>query len=242
MKYGIFSDIHSNTEALDAVISLFKKEGVEKYLCIGDIVGYGAEPRECIAKIRELNAEGVGGNHDWASVGLLSDEYFNTYAREAIRWTRGILTTNDITFLRSLKSVYTTGEITLVHGSLDFPEEFHYIFDVESATSTLELLKTQICFVGHSHLPMILSLSPDGAIHVHRTGSVVMEEGSRYLVNVGSVGQPRDGDPRSACAVYDADKGLVEIRRVSYNILSTQQKIIRAGLPRVLATRLSEGR
>ena len=242
MRYGIFSDIHSNTEALDVVLALFKKEGVEKYLCLGDIVGYGAEPQECIAKIRALKPIVIGGNHDWGCVEMTPVEYFNTYAREALFWTKSRLNVEELNFLRSLESVHSFEEITLVHGSLDFPEEFHYIFDIESATSTLELLKTKICFVGHSHLPMVLSLDQEGTIHVHRGGKAELGKNERYLVNVGSVGQPRDGDPRASCAIYDSEKEIVEIKRVPYDIRATQQKIIQAGLPRVLATRLSEGR
>lgn len=242
MRYGIFSDIHSNTEALDAVLTLFKGERIERVLCLGDIVGYGAEPRECIAKIRALSPTVVGGNHDWACVGLMSVEYFNRTAREAILWTQKVLGMEECTFLKSLQSVWSSNEITLVHGSLDFPEEFRYIFDVESATSTLDILKTKICFVGHSHLPMILSMEGGGAIHSYPSGSVAFKEGHRYLVNVGSVGQPRDGDPRASCAIFDSDRSFVEIQRVPYDIRSAQRKILQAGLPSLLAARLSEGR
>lgn len=242
MKYGIFSDIHSNQEALDAVLSFFEKEGVREYLCVGDIVGYGAEPRECIEKIRALGGKGIGGNHDWASAGTISLDAFNPYAEAAILWTRGVLREGDVDFLKSLGSVYTDGAITLVHGSLDFPEEFRYIFDNESATATLELLQTGICFVGHSHLPMIVVRSADGKVHLHEGEGVVLEKDSHTLVNVGSVGQPRDGDPRASCAIFDSEKSFVAMKRIPYDIASTQRKIIQAGLPPFLAERLSVGR
>jgi len=242
MRYGIFSDVHSNSEALDAVLALFKKERVGRYLCVGDIVGYGAEPCECIAKIRALRGEGVGGNHDFACVGLTSVEDFNPFAREAIFWTQKVLGAEETHFLKSLKSVSRFDDITLVHSSLDFPEEFRYIFDVESARETLMLLETKVCFVGHSHFPMIASIDDRGAIHLHQKGRTEMEEDRCYLVNVGSVGQPRDGDPRACCAIFDSETSFVEIKRVPYDVSSTQKKIIQAGLPPMLAARLSEGR
>ena len=242
MRYGIFSDVHSNTEALDAVLALFKKEGVERYLCVGDIVGYGAEPGECIRTIRDLPCEGiVGGNHDWASVGLLSLEWFNPVAREAVLWTQKVLQPEESQFLQCLRSASLLGDITLVHGSLDSPEEFRYIYDVESATETLRRLQTKICFVGHSHLPMILSIDVEGKIDSYGTPRVALKKECRYLVNVGSVGQPRDGDPRAVCVIFDSESSCVEIQRTPYDIPSTQKKILKAGLPSVLASRLSEG-
>ena len=241
LRYGIFSDVHSNQEALDAVLSFFKKEGVEEYLCGGDTVGYGAEPRECIAKIRSLGTKGVGGNHDWACVGMFSAEEFNPLAKEAILWTRDVLGEQELNFLKSLRNIDTFGDITVVHGSLDSPEEFRYIVDAESASPTLNLLQTKVCFVGHSHLPMIISKDREGRVDLHRGGKAKMEKDHRYLVNVGSVGQPRDGDSRATCAIFDSDKSFVAIERVPYDIASAQKKMIRAGLPSFLAARLSEG-
>ncbi len=242
MKYGIFSDIHSNLEALNAVLSLFEKEGVDQTLCLGDIVGYGANPKECIARIRSLRGIVLAGNHDWACADRLKMDYFNMYAREAILWTQQQLNEDEKNFLRGLELSYQTEIFTAVHGSLDFPDEFRYVFDTESATRTLELSKTPICFVGHSHLPMIFSLGQDGYIRLFRSGKTKLQKGAKVLVNDGSVGQPRDDDPRAACAVFDTEKQVVEIRRVPYDIRSAQQKILQAGLPRILASRLSEGR
>ena len=241
MKYGIFSDVHSNLEALEAVLALFKKEGVEQTLCLGDIVGYGADPKECIARIRSLDGVVIGGNHDWACVDRMGLDYFNTYAREAILWTRKQLNEEERAFLSDLPVSHQTDVFTLVHGSLDFPEEIRYVFDAESASRTLELLQTPICFVGHSHLPMIFSLDQEGYIRLFRSGKAKLEKDIKLLVNDGSVGQPRDGDSRCACALFDADKQTVEIRRVPYEIRLTQQKILQAGLPRILASRLSQG-
>lgn len=241
MRYGIFSDVHSNLEALEAVLSLLRKEGAEEYLCVGDIVGYGADPGECIERIQALKGRGVGGNHDWACVERFPVEEFNPFAREAIVWTKSVLGKEPLRFLESLQSLCVFGEMTLVHGSLDDPEEFRYIFDVESASPTLALLQTKICFVGHSHLPMIFSRGSEGVIQAHH-GKVKLEKNRHYLVNVGSVGQPRDGDPRASCAIFDSETSFVEIRRLPYDIASAQKKIIGAGLPPFLAARLSEGR
>lgn len=241
MRYGIFSDIHSNLEALEAVLDLFKKEGVEQTLCLGDIVGYGANPTECIERIRSLGGIVIAGNHDWACVGQMETDYFNTYAREAILWTQKQLNEEARQFLKELPISHQTKFLTLVHGSLDFPDEFRYIFDAESASRTLEISNTPICFVGHSHLPMIFSLGQDGYIRLLRSGKAKLENGVKLLVNDGSVGQPRDGDPRAACALFDTEKQTVEIRRIPYDIRFAQQKILQAGLPRVLASRLSEG-
>lgn len=241
MRYGIFSDVHSNLEALETVLSFFRKEGVEQTLCLGDIVGYGANPKECLERIRSLGGIIIGGNHDWACAGRMKMDYFNTYAREAILWTQKQLSQEERNFLETLEPRYQTDLLTLVHGSLDFPEEFHYIFDPESASRTLELSETPICFVGHSHLPMIFSLGQDGYIRPSRSGKATLEKGVKILVNDGSVGQPRDGDPRSACVLFDSEQGTAEIKRLPYDIQLTQQKIVEAGLPRILAARLSEG-
>ena len=241
MRYGIFSDIHSNLEALDAVLGFFKKEGVQETLCLGDIVGYGANPRECLAKIRALKGVIIAGNHDWACAGRIEMDYFNRYAREAAVWTQKQLSDKEKGFLRNLELSYRTNLFTLAHGSLDFPEEFHYVFDTESASRTLELSETPVCFVGHSHLPMILTLDGEGLVRICRSGKIQLEAGLKVLVNDGSVGQPRDGDPRSGCAIFDTEKGLIEIYRLPYDFQKTQRKILEAGLPRLLASRLAEG-
>ena len=241
MKYGIFSDIHSNLEALEVVLTLFEEEKVGQTLCLGDIVGYGANPKECIARIRSLKGIVIAGNHDLACVGRLSMDYFNMFAREANLWTQQQLDEEEKAYLKNLDLQYETDLLTLVHGSLDFPETFRYIFDAESATRTLELSKTPVCFVGHSHLPMIFSLDQEGFIRFSRTGKATLEEGVKLLVNDGSVGQPRDGDPRAACVTFDTDKKEIEIHRLSYDVGAVQKKILQAGLPRILASRLSIG-
>jgi len=223
MKYGVFSDIHSNLEALEAVLEALKKEKVDRYLCVGDIVGYAANPRECLKIVKDLNCPAVCGNHDRAVTDLLDYSSFNDAARAAVEWTKGNLNDREKDYLRGLPFTYEEGQITMVHGSLDRPEEFEYLLDEEAAVRTIKLCKTKICFVGHTHQPF----------EYYR--------GMKFLVNVGSVGQPRDGDPRAAYCVFDSESDKVRIKRVEYDVRSAMDKIIAAGLPEYLATRLSEG-
>lgn len=223
MRYAVFSDIHSNLEAFETVLEALKKERVDKHFCVGDIVGYAANPKECIKVIRDLNCPIVCGNHDWAVVDLIDYSYFNVYARAAVDWTKIQLDDSEKDYLKDLPLKYEDEEITLVHGSLERPEEFDYIFGEADASRTLDLCRTKICFVGHTHSPARFT------------------KGGKRLVNVGSVGQPRDNDPRAAYCIYDTDTGTVEIKRVKYDIRKTMNKILDAGLPEVLAYRLLEG-
>ncbi|MDP2943398.1 MAG: metallophosphoesterase family protein [Candidatus Omnitrophota bacterium] len=223
MRYAVFSDIHSNLEALEAVLEALRAEEADRYFCVGDIVGYAADPKACIKMIRELNCLTVCGNHDWAAVDLIDYSYFNVYARASVDWTKTQLDDSERDYLKGLPLKYEDEEITLVHGSLKRPEEFDYIFGEDDASRTLDLCRTKICFVGHTHSPAKFT------------------EGSKRLVNVGSVGQPRDNDPRAAYCIYDTDTGTVEIKRVKYDIRKAMNKILGAGLPEPLAYRLLEG-
>lgn len=165
MRYGIFSDIHSNIEALDAVFEAYKKEAIDKYLCVGDVVGYASNPNECIDRVKFLAKAQVAGNHDRAAVNLFSVDYFNPFAREAISWTSRNLNDNSRYFLESLKLLYKNEDLTLVHGTLVNPEEFDYMTDVEVARETFEILEANICFVGHTHIAGIFIRHNDGYIH-----------------------------------------------------------------------------
>jgi diadenosine tetraphosphatase ApaH/serine/threonine PP2A family protein phosphatase len=260
MRYGIFSDVHSNLEAFEAVIEALKIERIDNYLCIGDIVGYAADPKECIRKTKQLSPIIVCGNHDWASVGLADIKYFNPVAKEALIWTSNVLDEAEKYFLRSLNLVYTSDKFTpplssnsperkaqkgagfiLVHGTLDMPEKFNYLLDVDSAYQTFHLMKVPLCFVGHSHVPIVF-LEEGGRVNYLFGAEIKIEEGKRYIVNVGSVGQPRDRDPRAAYCIFDTQERKIQIKRVSYDVERAKEKIIKAGLPRFLAERLSTGR
>lgn len=236
-------------------------EQIEQYLCLGDIVGYGANPEDCIYRVRGLNSITVCGNHDWASVGLFDTSYFNPVALQAVLWTESHLSSEDKKFLRALSLTYrdkafTPSEIsrrrddttkfltgfTLVHGTLDRPEEFRYIYDAYTAGETLKLTQTNICFVGHSHVPLVVFKEPGNKVGYLLQSKIKISSEVVYVINVGSVGQPRDGDPRASFCTYDSDKKIVEIKRVNYDVKEAQNKIIKAGLPKDLAWRLAEGR
>lgn len=242
MRYAIFSDVHSNLEALEAVVSAYKKERIDEYYCGGDIVGYATNPAECMEIVQALVRQTVAGNHDWASVDLFSLEYFNSMAKEAIAWTGKRLDANHRHFLESLKLVYKNDFFTLVHGTLHEPRDFNYMFSDSDASMTFELMDTDVCFVGHSHIAGFFAYDRVAGITYSEAGSADIKSGNKYIVNVGSVGQPRDQDPRSAYCVYDTDKKKITIKRIGYDIGSAAGKIIDAGLPRFLAERLSAGK
>lgn len=243
MRYALISDIHGNLEAFEAVLSAVSKERINKYLCIGDVVGYGADPREAIRLIQFLKPEAlVAGNHDWGAAGRMDLEYFNDDAKTAILWTRGVLSRSELDYLASFELVYERGSFTLVHGSLEAPEEFPYIFDSGDAYVTSQISNTRLCFVGHSHVPAIFCSKGSKKMELTRSGRVKVASGKRYVINIGSIGQPRDGDPRASYAIYDTDENTVEIRRVAYYIDRAREKILQAGLPSFLANRLLEGR
>ena len=241
MRYAVFADIHSNLEAWQAVFGALKQERIDQFICAGDIVGYGADPRECTNLIEALKPLAVAGNHDRAVIGKFDISHFNINAREAILWTRENLTQANRDYLASLASIQSRDDFILVHGSLDNPEEFKYILDIDSAGPSFELLeksKKTILFVAHSHRPFVLverwKYLPGEFLKLSR--------GSNYIINVGSVGQPRDGDWRACYVLYDSGKNTIEFKRIEYDVETTRKKIIKAGLPRILADRLTTGR
>jgi len=241
MKYAIFSDMHGNLEAYKAVLSALEKEGKLKYFCLGDIVGYGADPKACIAMTKEIDPVLVCGNHDWAAVGLASTEYFNDYAKMAVLWTSSVLDEGDKEYLRSLKLTYLDKDMTLVHGTLMRPELFEYVFDIDTAYKMMSIMSTKMAFIGHSHVPGIFTLEGKN-IEYTAVRKISISKDKKYLVNVGSVGQPRDGDWLASFCIWDRDARTIEIKRVEYDINKARQKIIDAGLPLFLAERLGEGR
>lgn len=241
MRYGLYSDIHGNLEALETVIQFFQEQKVDKYLCLGDIVGYGANPKECLQKVIELDSLIVAGNHDYAIAGNIDITYFNPFAQQAVLWTREQLEDEQIKFLGNLGLVHELEDtLTLVHGSLNFPEMFDYIQSIHDALLSLEILNTPVCFYGHSHVP-IAFIEKERVTYCLDT-KIKIEENEKVLVNVGSVGQPRDGNPLASCAIYDDEEKVVEIHRLEYDIETAIEKIISAGLPEVLGERLRYGR
>ncbi|MFH1458335.1 MAG: metallophosphoesterase family protein [Candidatus Omnitrophota bacterium] len=242
MRYAIFSDIHSNGEALEAVLEAFKKEDIDSYLCCGDLVGYAANPNECIELILNLALTIVAGNHDRAAVNLFSLNYFNPLAVQAMSWTIRSLTDKNRSLLQSLKLVYENEDLTLVHGTLNDPADFLYLFDTSDAEATFRLLGTGVCFIGHTHRPAIFSKDGHGNVRYQEDGFVHMAPHNKYIVNVGSVGQPRDGNPKASYCIYDSRKKEIRIKRVGYDMENARRKILDAGLPWFLGDRLLLGR
>ncbi len=242
MRYGIFSDVHSNLEALEAVIKAYARASIDKYLCVGDIVGYGANPGECIAKVSLLQSATVAGNHDWASVDLFSLDYFNPRAAKAVIWTKGKLNKQEADFLKSLELTFKNDDLTLVHGTLDDPALFNYLTGIQFASPTFELLNSALCFVGHTHVPGVFIQDKARRIHYFSGLTLELKKNNKYIVNVGSVGQPRDGNPAASYCIYDTDKKTVCIKRIDYDFKLAGKKIIAAGLPGLLAERLAVGR
>lgn len=240
MRYAIISDIHSNLEALDAVLEALKGERIDAYLSTGDVVGYGADPEACVAKMRALDPAIVAGNHDWAVAGRLSLDFFNAYAREAIEWTRGRLGADDTKWLGSLPLVRKTGDVTLVHATLNAPDNFDYLLTAYDAFLSLEVLETPVCFVGHSHVPV--TFADNGRVTFSFSSEFDLAAVRKAIVNAGSVGQPRDGNPHASYGIYDDEARRVEVRRVAYDVAGATSKILAAGLPQILAERLWVGK
>lgn len=242
MRYGIFSDVHANLEALEAVAKSLKAEQIDRYFCIGDLVGYGANPNECVDKVRSLAALSVAGNHDWASVNLFSMKYFNPEAADAILWTRQRLNPESTNFLEALKLIFLNEDFTLAHGTLDNPQEFNYLLDGFSAWETFQLLKTKVCFIGHTHIPLVFIKDKSDEVYIEKDDIINLAEDKTYIINAGSVGQPRDGNPQASYCIFDTQDKEVRIKRVSYDFKKARKKIIDAGLPKFLGDRLLSGK
>jgi predicted phosphodiesterase len=239
LRYGVFGDIHSNLSALHAVWESMEDQSVDAYLCMGDVVGYGADAKECVALLRELDPIIVGGNHDWAVAGKLGLEYFNIQAQAAIVWTRRVLDDADIKWLGDLPLTRVTGDVTLAHGTVHNPQAFEYMQTPYDAHLSFQELSTRTAFVGHSHIPVSFF---DGTPITYSIRQRI-EFGDRIAIaNPGSVGQPRDEDPRASFAIFDSEARVLEINRVEYDIGRTIGGILRAGLPVLLGERLRVGR
>ena len=241
MRYAILSDIHGNLEALRAVLAGARGQA-EAFLCLGDVVGYGADPQACIELIAERSVAVVSGNHEHAVAGLMSLRWFNPHARVAAEWTQERLDDDHRAWLKALPLVREVEDATLVHASPAQPDEWDYLVSAEDGYAAFSAFATRLCFVGHSHVPGTWVQGSWGRAHDADAVEVTVEPGCRYIINVGSVGQPRDQDPRAAWALWDVEARRVTLHRVSYDIGAAQAKIQAAGLPRFLADRLAQGR
>lgn len=240
MRYGIIADIHANLEALQVVLADIKQEMCTHVVCLGDVVGYGANPKECLDIVRGMNIPVVKGNHD-EYIGSCEDpEGFNDAAAEAVTWSRSQLTEDDRKWLRELKYFRLVANFSIVHATLDAPQRWGYVLDKLEAAASFTYQNTPVCFFGHTHVP--LAFIRDTGVRGGTYSKFRVESGKKYFVNVGSVGQPRDGDPRAAYVIYDLRQQTIELRRLEYDIATAQRKIRAAGLPERLADRLASGR
>jgi len=241
MRILIISDIHSNLTALEAVLA--DAGQVDAVWCLGDLVGYGPDPNECISCVRELpNLACIIGNHDAASLNQIDSATFNPEARDAVRWTRDTLSDASVAFLQDLPERVEMDNVTLVHGSPRHPV-WEYLLDTKNATQSFAYFESAYCFVGHTHLPSIYLLGTDN----HSARLMIPEANSRLslspraILNPGSVGQPRDRDPRAAYAIYFPEEDIWEHRRATYQVKSVQERMVAAGLPDRHIQRLAAG-
>lgn len=240
MRFAFLADIHSNLEAFQAVLASCEEQGVDRIYCLGDIVGYGANPKECIDLIKSNQIISVAGNHDWAVCDKIGRTDFNPAAQEAICWTRNILGHNEINFLKELPLTHLEESFVMVHASLNKPRSFLYIHDIKDTADTFYLTQRPVCFIGHTHVPRIYAQTPTHVEYV-QSQSAVLNPAYKYIVNAGSVGQPRDGNPAACYSILDAQVNQVEIHRVHYNVEEARRKILEAALPDALARRLLVG-
>ncbi len=240
MKYAIIADIHANLEALQAVLEDAKKQQVTHYACLGDVVGYNANPKECLEVIRGMGMPCVKGNHDEMCSEDADLEGFNPHAAEAVNWTRAQLNPEERTWLKELKYFRLVASFSIVHATLDGPQRWGYVFDKLAAAASFTYQNTAVCFFGHTHVPV--AFIRDSMVRGGTYSKFKTEPGRKYFVNVGSVGQSRDGVPKATYVVYDLQEGSIELRRLDYDMATVQRKILEAGLPPRLAERLSQGR
>jgi len=242
VKYALLSDVHSNLEAFQAVIKDLECEKVDHVCFLGDIVGYGADPAQCIDILEGLTSWIVAGNHDWGAVELTDTSYFSAAAKNAIDWTAEQISPSHREFLKNLPLTSMPPGIQLAHATPHKPERWDYIFSMQEALDGFNNCEQHICFIGHTHSPVTFVENREGKASLLPDNSFSLRDEYRYIINVGSVGQPRDGDPRAAYGIFDAEHASFILKRIVYAVEDTQKKIIEAGLPPSLASRLSKGR
>lgn len=244
MKYAILSDAHGNWEALQRMLQDLEHEGVEKIVFLGDMVGYGPDPNTVVEKLTAYADISLAGNHDWGALGWTDITYFNPYAKIALLWTRKVLTDSNLKKLATLKLTAKDKEegLLFVHSTPREPEKWHYIFSLEEAEDNFYTFTEKACFIGHSHYPLFIEKKENSKLAVKPGPLLKLEQGCQYIINVGSIGQPRDGDPRACYAVYDSGLGTIQLKRVPYDVVKTQEKMEALSLPSYLIERLALGR
>lgn len=240
MRFAIISDLHANLEATEVVLADARERKCTHFVCLGDVVGYNANPHECVEIVQQLECPVVKGNHDEQASLAASSRDFNPLAEEAISWTREHLTDADKQWLAELRMSRQVQDFTIVHATLDTPGEWGYIVNPLDATTSFSYQSTSVCFFGHTHVAG--AFVRDEGVRRVTARQLKIEPGKKYMINTGSVGQPRDGDWRAAYCIFDTDYNLVEQRRLPYDLATAQRKIVDAGLPQGLADRLAIGR
>jgi len=240
MKYAIIADIHGNLDAFQVVLDDIKAQHATHIVCLGDIVGYNAQPKECLNIVRQMNIPCVKGNHDEYCSTENHLDGFNPHAAEAVHWTRQQLADEEKQWLREPKYSRMAANFTMVHATLDAPERWGYVFDKLAAAASFPYQNTQMCFFGHTHVPV--AFMRDTVVRGGTYSKFKVDPAKKYFINVGAVGQPRDNNPKCAYVIYDMDAQTIELRRLDYDIASAQKKILDAGLPERLAERLAFGR
>lgn len=236
-QLAIFADIHGNWEALETAVQYVKARGIREWLVLGDTVGYGADPNRCLEWVLNHAAVVLMGNHEKAVIDPRLREWFSEDARAAILWTEQVLADDFKKAIHDLPYVYLAKKWSLAHGSPDHPEEFRYLFDDEDARSSFRTMEKAVCLVGHTHIPACFSENRHAGTYL-KPGLLHLRPGERYILNPGSIGQPRDYDPRLSFGIYDPDEETFEIVRLPYDNKSAADKIRAAGLPPFLADRL----
>ena len=242
MRYGIISDIHANLEALQTALTDINVLNVDQVVCLGDIVGYGANPNECLDIIRDKCEIVILGNHDNVAIGREEPENYNQYALHSIEWTKNNLTQDNKKFIQSLPYMFEENNILFVHASPKSPADWAYVTSLDDAVDSFDFFSQEVCFIGHTHCPVIIIKENDQNFQVIEDSIYKIQEGEQLLVNVGSVGQPRDRDNRLSFCIYDTEKKIVELFRREYNISKAQEPMHKNGFADFLINRLNEGR
>ena len=242
MLRAVLSDVHGNLEALGVVLADLERAGAAEVFCLGDFVGYGASPNECVERLRPLVAAAVVGNHDLAACGRIRVGSFSTHAAIAARWTETVLSPESRAYLEALPFVVRRAGALLVHSSPAEPPSWQYVLSAGEARLEFDAFEEPLCMIGHSHYPGTFRLEPQGnEVSYSREDEVRLEPGCRFLVNAPSVGQPRDGDRRAGYLLWDDEGGWVRQVRLDYDFATARQRILEAGLPRFLGDRLQWG-
>lgn len=242
MRFAIISDIHANLEALEAVLADIKEQRIDSTCCLGDVIGYGCDPLACLELVHSHCDIRVIGNHEYAALGKVDAEQLNVVAQASMAWTQDQLTDRAFAIIAEFDTQSSREDLRFVHASPFEPERWHYILTIPEADRAFKSFSERICFIGHSHLPMIFTESPDGQ-HRRRIGHDFQpDEEGRYLINVGAVGQPRDNDPRACYVIFDTAEWEATYRRVDYEYQFTQRKMREAHLPSMLIDRLQAGK